>query len=109
MKLFDPEPEAEDDGDDEKGEEETEHVELVGLALIEGVAPTAASRLKKEANTARHRLRGEGSLDDGGTGEDDVHDEKFRGDDDPEELVEQLEIRPSLPHLKIPDYKFTCF
>ena len=58
--MLDPEPEVEDDGDEEKGEEETEHLELVCLALIGGTAAAAAGCLKKEANTTRHGLRGQG-------------------------------------------------
>ena len=96
---LDPGPEVDDDGDVEEREEETEHVELVRLVLIEGAA--AAARALEKANTSDDRLRGEASLEDGGSREDGVDDKKERGDNDPVELVEQLEVRPSLSHLKM--------
>ena len=95
---LDPGPEVDDDGDVEEGEEEAEHVQLVGVALVEGAA-IAASALQK-ANSSGHGLRRERSLEEGGSREDDVHDKKEGADNDPVELVEQSEVRPSFPHLK---------
>ena len=95
---LDPEPEVDDDEDVEEGEEEPEHVELVGLALVQGTAVAACTL--EHADSSSHRLRGEGSLDDGCPGEDGVHDQEERADDDPVELVEQPEVRSSLPYLK---------
>ena len=43
-----PGPEVDDDGDVEEREEETEHVELVGVALVEGAA--AGARALEKAN-----------------------------------------------------------
>ena len=71
---LDPEPEVDDDGDVEEGEEEPEHVELVRVALIQEAAATA--RALEKTNTSGHRLGGEGSLNDGGPWEDGVHDEE---------------------------------
>ena len=100
-------PEVDDDGDVEEREKEAEHVELVRLVLIEGAA--AAARALEKANTSDDRLRGEASLEDGGSREDGVDDEKERGDNDPVELVEQSEVRPSLSHLKmIQNQVFRC-
>ena len=44
-------------------------------------------------------------MENGGAREDGVDDKKEGADDDPVELVEQPEVRPSFPHLKI----FSCF
>ena len=43
-----PGPEVDDDGDVEEREEEAEHVELVGVALVEGAA--AGARALEKAN-----------------------------------------------------------
>ena len=94
-----PGPEVDDDGDVEEREEESEHVELVRLILIEGAA--AAARALEKAHTSDHRLGGEPSLENGGAREDGVDDKKEGADNYPVELVEQSEVRPSLPHLKM--------